>query len=118
MPPADGKYSTGAGPVGNLTKKIEKYLPSLSFHQQGDLHIAPDMGEDLQRIGLTFDDAEMSKALLGIAKGAEIERANFIKVLLKDGSPKKGTSGSIVNKMAELHEKRENLAEANELKLS
>ncbi len=53
------------------------------------------MGEDLQRIGLTFDDAEMSKALLGISKGAEIERADFIKVLLKDGSPKKGTTGRI-----------------------
>ena len=61
------------------------------------------MGEDLQRIGLTFDDAEMSKALLGIAKGAEIERANLIKVLNKDGS-EKGTSGSIVSKMAELDE--------------
>lgn len=115
MPPAQGSYSTGAGPVGNLTKRIEKYLPSLSFHQQGDLHVVPDMGEDLQRIGLTFDDAEMSKALLGIAKGAEIERADFIKVLLKDGSPKKGTPGSIVDKMAELHEKREYLAEAKEL---
>mgnify|MGYP001168957935 CR=1 FL=1 len=115
MPPADGKYSTNAGPVGNLTKKIERYLPSLSFHQQGDLHVVPDMGEDLQRIGLTFDDAEMSKALLGIAKGAEIERANLIKVLNKDGSPKKGTSGSIVSKMAELDEKRQKLTEAKEL---
>ena len=45
MPPADGKYSTNAGPVGNLTKKIERYLPSLSFHQQGDLHVVPDMGK-------------------------------------------------------------------------
>ena len=117
MPPAQGSYSTGVGPVGNLTKRIEKYLPSLSFHQQGDLHVVPDMGEDLQRIGLTFDDAEMSKALLAIAKGAEIERAAFIKVLLKDGSPKEGTIGTIVDKMAELHEKRESLAEAKELEV-
>ena len=106
MPPAQGSYSTGAGPVGNLTKRIEKYLPSLSFHQQGDLHIVPDMGEDLQRIGLTFDDAEMSKALLSIAKGADIERANFIKVLVRMVA-EKGTTGTIVEKMAELHEKRE-----------
>ena len=115
MPPAEGSYSTGAGPVGNLSKRIEKYLPSLSFHQQGDLHIAPEMGENLQRIGLTFDDAEMSKALLAIAKGAEIERANYIKVLLKDGSPKSGTSGSIVNNMVELDEKREQLVQAKDL---
>lgn len=114
MPPAQGPYRTDDGLVGNLTKRIEKYLPSLSFHQQGDLHVVPDMGEDLQRIGLTLDDAEMSKALLSIAKGAEIERANFIKVLLKDGKPKKGTIGKIVNKMVELHEKRELLAEAKE----
>lgn len=115
MPPAEGSYREADGPVGNLIKRIERYLPSLSFHQQGDLHIVPDMGEDLQRIGLTFDDAEMSKVLLGIAKGAEIERANLIKVLRADGSPKKGTSGSIVNKMTELHVKREKLAEAKEL---
>ena len=58
-----------------------------------------------QRIGLTFDDAEMSKALLGIGKGAEIERANLIKVLNKDGSPKKEHYNR--SKMAELDEKRE-----------
>ena len=89
MPPAQGSYRKADGPVGNLTKRIENYLPSLSFHQQGGLHIVPDMGEDLQRIGLTFDDAEMSKALLGIAKGAEIERAHFINVVKMDGSPEK-----------------------------
>ena len=32
---------TGAGPVGNLTKRM-KSSPS-SFHQQGDLHIVPDI---------------------------------------------------------------------------
>jgi len=115
MPSAEGSYSTVIGPVGNLSKRIEKYLPSLSFHQQGDLHIAPEMSENLQRIGLTFDDAEMSKALLAIAKGAETERANYIKTLLKDGSPKRGTSGSIVNKMVELDEKREQLIQAKDL---
>jgi len=115
MPPAQGNYVTDAGPVGNLTKRVEKYLPSLLFHQQGDLHIAPEMGEDLQRIGLTIDDAEMSKALLAIANGAEIERAHYIKAIIKDGSPKKGTSGWIVDKITELKQKRELFAEAEGL---
>ena len=51
MPLTNKPYRSADGPSGNLRKKIAKYLPSLTFHQQGDLHIAPEMGEDLQRIG-------------------------------------------------------------------
>ena len=115
MPPANGNYSTNAGPMGNLAKNAASYLPSLSFHQQGVLHIAPEMGEQLRRIGLTFDDAEMSKALLAIAVGAEAERGKYLKSLRRDGSPRAGADGMIVSKNVELEEKRNQLTEARDL---
>ena len=68
MPLTNKPYRSADGPSGNLRKKIAKYLPSLTFHQQGDLHIAPEMGEDLQRIGATLNDAEMSKSLKNIRR--------------------------------------------------
>ena len=115
MPPANGNYSTNAGPMGNLAKNAVNYLASLAFHQQGALHIAPEMGEQLRHIGLTFDDAEMAKALLSIAVGAEAERAKYIRTLRQDGSPRAGADGMVVSKNAELEEKKSQLAQAQEL---
>ena len=115
MPTANGNYSTNAGPMGNLAKNAVNYLASLAFHQQGALHIAPEMGEQLRHIGLTFDDAEMAKALLSIAVGAEAERAKYIRTLRQDGSPRAGADGMVVSKNAELEEKKSQLAQAQEL---
>jgi hypothetical protein len=97
MPSFSGNYTTGIGPIGNLLKSSAEHLASLTFHSQGMLHEAPEMGENLRRIGLTVDDAELAKALLSVAQGAEKERANFIKTLNKTGQPTKSASGSFVD---------------------
>ena len=97
MPSFSGNYTTGIGPIGNLLKSSSEHLASLTFHSQGMLHEAPEMGENLRRIGLTVDDAELAKALLSVAQGAENERANFIKTLNKTGQPTKNASGSFVD---------------------
>jgi energy-coupling factor transporter ATP-binding protein EcfA2 len=115
MPPTNGNYSTNAGPMGNLIRNAATYLPSLAFHQQGDLHIAPEMGEQLRRIGLTFDDAEMAKALLSIAQGAEVERGHYIGSLRQDGRPRAGTDGKIVTMTNQLAVSRRKLDEARRL---
>ena len=115
MPPANGNYSTPIGPMGNLVRNAATYLPSLAFHLQGELHIAPGMGEQLRRIGLTVDDAEMAKALLAVAVGAESQRATYVQSLRANGTPRAGTDGSIVRKTTQLENLLEKQAKARDL---
>jgi energy-coupling factor transporter ATP-binding protein EcfA2 len=115
MPPANGNYSTNAGPMGNLARNAATHLPSLAFHVQGELHISLGMGEQLRRIGLTVDDAEMAKALLAVALGAESQRATYIQSLRANGTPRAKTDGSIVRKTAQLENLQEQQAKAREL---
>ena len=55
LPSVSERYTNIGGPIGNLEKSIEAALPALTFHSQGNLHIAPKMGEELGNLGYTLE---------------------------------------------------------------
>ena len=59
LEPKSKNYQTKNGPSQNLWEMSKAELPSIAFHLQGELFNSLDMGENLRRIGLAVDEAEL-----------------------------------------------------------
>jgi len=112
LEPKSKKYLTKNGPSLNLWEMSKAELPSIAFHLQGELFNSLDMGENLRRIGLAVDEAELAKFLNKIEIGSEEERSKFISSLKADGTPRSGASGAVIELQNERAELEDRIGEA------
>ena len=115
LPPTSGRYTNKDGPIGNLEKAIEAALPALTFHSQGNLHIAPKMEEELSNIGLEVDDADRATAFRKLSKEAKKEEVLLISSTTAAGLPRATANGDIVDKKAEIAQIKGDIDEAEEV---
>lgn len=115
LPPTSGRYTNRDGPIGNLEKAIEAALPALTFHSQGNLHIAPKMEEELSNIGLEVDDADRATAFRKLSKEANKEEVLLISSTTAAGLPRATANGDIVDKKAEIAQIKGDIDEAEEV---
>ena len=103
------------GLISLLNSSVENYMASLTFHSQGNLHLAPKMGTHLRNIGLAVDQAELSKAFEKIERNAKNEAKFLISSILKSGEPKKGATGVLLDQRSKVHNLINRLEEATEI---
>lgn len=103
------------GLISLLNSSVENYMASLTFHSQGNLHLAPKMGTHLRNIGLAVDQAELSKAFEKIEGNANDEAKFLISSILKSGEPKKGATGVLLDQRSKVHNLINRLEEATEI---
>ena len=115
LEPKSKNYQTKNGPSQNLWELAKNELPSIAFHLQGELFNSLEMGENLRRIGLEVDEAELAKVLNKVEVGSEEERSKFISSLKADGTPRSGASGAVIELQNERAELEDKIREANDV---
>jgi len=115
LEPKSKNYQTRNGPSQNLWEMSKAELPSIAFHLQGELFNSLDMGENLRRIGLAVDEAELAKLLNKIEIGSEEERSKYISSLKADGTPRSGASGAVIELQNERIELENKISEAKDV---
>ena len=115
LEPKSKNYQTKNGPSQNLWEFAKNELPSIAFHLQGELFNSLEMGENLRRIGLEVDEAELAKFLNKVEVGSEEERRKYISSLKADGTPRSGASGGVIDLQNERAELDDKLREAKDV---
>ena len=115
LEPKSKNYQTKNGPSQNVWEFAKNELPSIAFHLQGELFNSLEMGENLRRIGLEVDEAELAKFLNKVEVGSEEERRKYISSLKADGTPRSGASGAVIDLQNERAELDDKLREAKDV---
>ena len=115
LEPKSKNYQTKNGPSQNVWEFAKNELPSIAFHLQGELFNSLEMGENLRRIGLEVDEAELAKFLNKVEVGSEEERQKYISSLKADGTPRSGASGAVIDLQNERAELDDKLREAKDV---
>ena len=115
LEPKSKNYQTKNGPSPNVWEFAKNELPSIAFHLQGELFNSLEMGENLRRIGLEVDEAELAKFLNKVEVGSEEERQKYISSLKADGTPRSGASGAVIDLQNERAELDDKLREAKDV---